>query len=106
MRNAEYPRKMMLVEQFLLRVASIRHTYLKAIVVPPLIEYIIYLGYIFLRFSRDASIRCAGLVALSVVHTLGVSLSAFDVIANFYYPMLLLVNSRVFVFLIPEKKTK
>lgn len=44
------------------------------------------------------------LVALSVVNTLGYEISSFDVIKNLYYPMLLLVSSLVFIFLIPEKK--
>lgn len=46
------------------------------------------------------------LVALSVVTTLGHQLSAFDIILNLYYPMMLLVSSLVFIFLIPEKKAK
>ena len=46
------------------------------------------------------------LVALSVVTTLGHQLSAFDVILNLYYPMMLLLSSLVFIFLIPEKKAK
>lgn len=46
------------------------------------------------------------LVALSVVTTLGHQLSAFDIILNLYYPMMLLISSLVFIFLIPEKKAK
>ena len=46
------------------------------------------------------------LVALSAVTTLGYKLSAFDVIANLFYPMLLLVSSLVFMFFVPEKKSK
>ncbi len=46
------------------------------------------------------------LVALSAVTTLGYKLSAFDVIANLFYPMLLLLSSLMFMFLIPEKKNK
>ncbi len=42
------------------------------------------------------------LVALSVVSTLGFELSAFDIISNLYYPMMLLISSLVFIFLIPE----
>ncbi len=45
------------------------------------------------------------LVALSTVTTLGYSLSAFDVIAHLYYPVMLLLSSLVFIFLIPERKT-
>lgn len=44
------------------------------------------------------------LVALSAVNTLGYQLSAFDVIANLYYPMILLLSSLLFIFVIPEKK--
>ncbi len=46
------------------------------------------------------------LVALSAVTTLGYKLSAFDVIANLFYPMLLLLSSLVFMFFVPEKKSK
>lgn len=46
------------------------------------------------------------LVALSVVTTLGHELSAFDIIGKLYYPMMLLISSLVFMFIIPEKKTK
>ena len=46
------------------------------------------------------------LVALSVVNTLNMQMSAFDIIANMFYPMLLLASSLVFIFLIPEKKDK
>ncbi len=42
------------------------------------------------------------LVALSVVHTLGQDLSAFDIISNLFYPMMLLVSSLVFMFLTPN----
>ena len=44
------------------------------------------------------------LVALSVVATMGYQLSAFDIIKNLYYPMMLLISSLIFIFLIPEKK--
>lgn len=46
------------------------------------------------------------LVALSAVSTLGYELSAFSIIKNLFYPMLLLLSSLVFIFLIPEKKEK
>ena len=46
------------------------------------------------------------LVALSAVTTLGYKLSAFDVITNLFYPMLLLLSSLVFIFFVPEKKSK
>ena len=44
------------------------------------------------------------LVALSIVQSKGFSLSAFQVIGNLFYPMLLLVSSLVFMFLVSEKK--
>lgn len=44
------------------------------------------------------------LVALSAASTLGFKLSAFEIIARLYYPMLLLISSLVFIFFIPEKK--
>ncbi len=44
------------------------------------------------------------LVALSAVSTLGYELSAFSVITNLFYPMLLLLSSLVFIFIIPERK--
>ena len=44
------------------------------------------------------------LVALSVVKTMGFELSAFDIIKNLFYPMMLLISSLVFIFIIPEKK--
>ena len=46
------------------------------------------------------------LVALSVVSAAGMSLTAFDIIANLFYPMMLLVSSLVFMFLIPERAKK
>lgn len=46
------------------------------------------------------------LAALSVVATLGYELSAFEVIGNLFYPMLLLVSSLVFMFIVPEKGDK
>jgi Na+/H+ antiporter NhaC len=44
------------------------------------------------------------LVALSAVSAMGFELTAFNVIAYMFYPMLLLVSSLVFMFLIPEKE--
>jgi Na+/H+ antiporter NhaC len=44
------------------------------------------------------------LVALSAVSTLGLELSAFEIIANLFYPMMLFLSSLVFMFLIPDKK--
>ncbi len=46
------------------------------------------------------------LVALSVVHTMGLELSAFNIISNLYYPMMLLLSSLIFIFFIPDKKAK
>ena len=43
------------------------------------------------------------LVALSAVSAMGVDLTAFDVIANLFYPAMLLLSSLVFMFLIPER---
>lgn len=43
------------------------------------------------------------LVALSVVTTLGYEISALDIIKNLFYPMMLLISSLIFIFLIPEK---
>ncbi len=44
------------------------------------------------------------LVALSVVTTLGFEISAFDIIKCLFYPMLLLVSSLAFIFIIPSRK--
>ncbi len=44
------------------------------------------------------------LVALSAVSTLGYELTAFEIIGNLFYPMMLLLSSLIFVFLVPEKK--
>ncbi len=46
------------------------------------------------------------LVALSAVSTLGYKLTAFEIIANLFYPMMLLVSSLIFIFIIPGKKNK
>ncbi len=46
------------------------------------------------------------LVALSAVNTLGFKLTAFEVIAYLFYPMMLLISSLISIFIIPEKKTK
>ena len=43
------------------------------------------------------------LVALSAVGTMGYEISAFAVISHLFYPMLLLLSSLVFIFLVPEK---
>lgn len=44
------------------------------------------------------------LVALSAVSTLNFKLSAFEVISYLFYPMILLLSSLLFIFVIPEKK--
>jgi len=44
------------------------------------------------------------LVALSAVSTMGYELTAFDVIGNLFYPMMLLLSSLVFMFLVPDRK--
>ncbi|MBQ9796470.1 MAG: Na+/H+ antiporter NhaC family protein [Clostridia bacterium] len=46
------------------------------------------------------------LVALSAVSTMGYEITAFDIIGNLFYPMLLLLSYVVFIFLIPERKGK
>ncbi len=46
------------------------------------------------------------LVALSAVQVLGLELSAFEVIAHLFYPMLLLASCLVFIFLVPERTEK
>ena len=44
------------------------------------------------------------LVAISAVGTMGYSISAFNIIGNLFYPMMLLLSSLVFIFFIPERK--
>ena len=44
------------------------------------------------------------LVALTAVSAMGLELSAFQVISNLFYPMLLLLSYLVFIFIIPERK--
>ncbi len=46
------------------------------------------------------------LVAISAVNTLGFEISAFEIIKNLFYPILLLISSLVFIFIVPEKKSK
>ncbi|MBP3396803.1 MAG: Na+/H+ antiporter NhaC family protein [Clostridia bacterium] len=45
------------------------------------------------------------LVALTAVGTMGLQLGAFAVIAHMFYPMMLLLSSLIFMFLMPDKKT-
>lgn len=44
------------------------------------------------------------LVALSAVSAMGLELGAFEVIAHLFYPMMLLLSSLVFMFLVPDRK--
>jgi len=44
------------------------------------------------------------LVALSAVSAMGLKLGAFAVIAHLFYPMMLLLSSLVFIFIVPERK--
>ena len=46
------------------------------------------------------------LVALSAASGMGVTLGAFEVIGNLFYPMMLLLSSLIFMFVIPERKAK
>lgn len=46
------------------------------------------------------------LVAISAVNTMGLEISAFDIMPNLLYPYMLLLSSLVFMFFVPEKKTK
>lgn len=46
------------------------------------------------------------LVAISAANELGHELSAFQVMPNLFYPGLLLVSSLLFIFVIPDRKTK
>ena len=46
------------------------------------------------------------LVAMSAVSTMGLNISAFDIISHLFYPMMLLLSSLIFIFIIPERKKK
>ncbi len=46
------------------------------------------------------------LVALSAVSAMGLELGAFEVISHLFYPMMLLLSSLIFMFLIPSRKNK
>lgn len=46
------------------------------------------------------------LVALSAVHEMGYELSAFDVIPKLFYPGMLLLSSLIFIFVIPDKRSR
>ena len=43
------------------------------------------------------------LVAISAASELGYEVSAFEILPNLHYPLLLLLSSLVFIFLIPER---
>ena len=44
------------------------------------------------------------LVAIAAAADLGISVSAFDIIPNLFYPFCLLISSLLFIYVIPEKK--
>lgn len=46
------------------------------------------------------------LVAITAVTEMGYELNAFQVIPNLFYPMVLLLSSLVFIFLVPDKRVK
>lgn len=46
------------------------------------------------------------LVAISAVHELGYSISAFEIMPKLFYPGILLLSSLVFIFLVPSKNEK
>ena len=46
------------------------------------------------------------LVAISAAAELGYNVSSFDIIPKLFYPFILLISSLLFIFVIPEKKTK
>ncbi len=46
------------------------------------------------------------MIALSIVSGLGYNLSAFDIIPNLIYQLMLLISSLIFIFIIPDKKSK
>ena len=43
------------------------------------------------------------LVAISAVSELGYSISAFQILPKLFYPMMLMLSSLIWIFLIPEK---
>ena len=46
------------------------------------------------------------LVAVSAAMELGAEVSAFEILPNLYYPYMLLISSLIFIFIVPDKKTK
>ena len=46
------------------------------------------------------------LVAISAANTLGCDVNAFSIMANLFYPMLLLLSSLAFIFIVPERRAK
>lgn len=46
------------------------------------------------------------MIALSIVSGLGYNLSAFEIMPNLIYQLMLLISSLIFIFIIPDKKAK
>ena len=46
------------------------------------------------------------LVAISAVSELGYNITAFQILPKLFYPMLLLVSSLIWIYIIPERKNK
>ena len=46
------------------------------------------------------------LVAISAVSELGYNVTAFQILPKLFYPMLLLVSSLIWIYIIPERKNK
>ena len=46
------------------------------------------------------------LVAISAAHELGYDLSAFQIMPKLFYPILLLLSSLIFIFLVPQKERR
>ena len=46
------------------------------------------------------------LVAISAANEAGFALSAFDIIPNLFYPFFLLISSLLFIYVIPDRKSK
>lgn len=46
------------------------------------------------------------MIALSIVSGMGYNLSAFEIIPNLIYQFMLLISSLIFIFIIPDKKSK
>ena len=46
------------------------------------------------------------LVAISAVSELGYNITAFQILPKLFYPMLLLISSLIWIYIIPERKNK